>query len=449
MSIPAAIPHNREAEEATIGCVLINPEVFTDLSFLKDADFYIHRNQFIWQAFSRLNAKSCPIDLLTVSDELDAMGLLSEVGGSAYVTSLFNSVPTSLNAESYGRMVEVESSRRQLIVAANKIAAIAYNASLTADEAKELANNEITQISVASEVDVKNSFRNAMSKVYDRAANNADRIAKGLPVITGIKTGLTDLDAMLLGIENEEYVLIAGRPGQGKTSLLFDIARHNVLEAGKNVAIFSLEMSDEEVARRFISQHAKVDSTKIKTGAMDTSEWTRFNKAVEKYQNGGTIFLFDISGLTPSQLRAKCLMVKRKYSLDLVLVDYLGLMNTSGTAENRTREIGEISRKMKVLVKELKCPVIAAAQLSRNSENRTDKTPILSDLRDSGDLEQDANCVIFVHHSDTASKAIIAKRRDGATGEVPLVYIKEFTTFRNATMQKFNPNERNDYSGGE
>lgn len=447
MSPQAAIPHNREAEEATIGCVLINPETLEDLHFLKDEDFHIHRNKFIWQAFARLNAKSSPIDVLTVSDELEAMGLLSEVGGSAYITSLIGVVPTSLNVENYGRMVEVESSRRKMLAAANKIAAIAYNTNLTADEAKELANNEITNIAVASEIDVKNSFKNAMSKVYDRAANNADRIAKGLPVITGIKTGLKDLDAMLLGIENEEYVLIAGRPGQGKTSLLFDIARHNVLSDGKNVAIFSLEMSDEEVARRFISQHSKVDSTKIKTGAMDGAEWLRVNKAVEAYENGGNIFLFDISGLTPSQLRAKCLMVKRQYGLDLVLVDYLGLMNTSGTAENRTREIGEISRKMKVLVKELKCPVIAAAQLSRNSENRTDKTPILSDLRDSGDLEQDANCVVFVHHNDNISKAIIAKRRDGATGEVPLVYLKEFTTFRDATMHKFNPNERNNYLG--
>lgn len=440
MNAQAVIPHNREAEEATIGSVLINPETFEDLHFLHAEDFYIHRNKFIWQAFARLNAKHSAIDILTVSDELETMGLLAEIGGSAYVTSLISAVPTSLNAENYARIVEAESSRRKMLAAANKIASNAYDTKLSADEAKELANNEITNISVASEKDVKNSFKNAMSKVYDRAANNADRIAKGLPVITGIKTGLTDLDAMLLGIENEEYVLIAGRPGQGKTSLLFDIGRHNVLKEGKNVAIFSLEMSDEEVARRFISQHAEVDSTKIKTGAMETYEWNRVNKAVEAYENGGNIFLFDISGLTPSQLRAKCLMVKRQYGLDLVLVDYLGLMNTSSTAENRTREIGEISRKMKVLVKELKCPVIAAAQLSRNSENRTDKTPILSDLRDSGDLEQDANCVIFVHHNDMTSKAIIAKRRDGAIGEVPLVYLKEFTTFRSATSKNFNPN---------
>jgi replicative DNA helicase len=444
-----AIPHSRESEEATIGGVLINPEIWFDLSFLAPADFYIHRNKFIWEAFIRLNDQRTPIDLLTVSDELERSGKLADVGGSAYITSLINQVPSSLNAESYGRIVERYSARRKMIAAANKIATAAYNTELSTEEAQEIANQEIAAASVSETGDEGDAFSRAISKVYDRAQANAEKTRLGQPIITGIKTGLVDLDQILLGIEDEEYVIVAARPGQGKTSLLFDIARHNVMERGNNVALFSLEMSDEEVARRFISQEAEVDSTKIKTGQLTSDEWKRVNDAIEKYGNGGRIILFDLSNLTPAQLRAKCLKAKRMYDIKLVVVDYLGLMSSGVNSENRTREIGYISRKLKNLTQELKVPVIAASQMSRGVEQRTDKRPVLSDLRDSGDIEQDANVVIFLYTKDettNVTEAIVAKRRDGKTGTASLAYRKEFTTFDSSSVRRFAPNERHSHT---
>ncbi|MBK8467711.1 MAG: replicative DNA helicase [Chloracidobacterium sp.] len=431
------VPHSRDAEEALLGSVLINPECYYDLNFLAPDDFYIHSNKWVWEAYSKLNDSRQPIDFLTVSEELERAGKLAEIGGSAYLTTLINKVPSSLNSESYARIIEGCSARRKMISAANKIATAAYNEQMTIAEAREIANREITSASEDRRNDEKESFVRAMSRVYDRAVLNAERTAKGLPIVTGIKTGLIDLDIQLLGVENEESVLIAARPGQGKTSLLFDIARHNVLRESKNVAVFSLEMSDEEVARRFLAQEAEVDSTKIKTGTMDQLEWSRFTNAMELYENSGQIFLSDVRGLTPAALRAKCLKLQRMYGIDLVVVDYLQLMSPGIRVENRNREVAYISRQIKLLTGELKVPIFSAVQMSRGVEGRADKRPVLSDLKDSGDLEQDANTVIFLHHDeykkDAPTEAIIAKRRDGATGSVNIVYRKQFTKFGNVT----------------
>ncbi len=438
---PSAVPHSREAEEATLGSVFINPECYYDLTYLVPDDFYIHRNKWIWEAFTKLNDSRTPIDLLTTSEELERAGKLEDMGGPAYLTSLINQVPSSINVEYYARIVEGMSSRRKMITAANKIASAAYNEQLTIEEAREIANREITSASEDKRDNEKDAFKLAMSKVYDRAVNNAERTEKGLPIVTGIKTGLIDLDLQLLGIENEESVLVAARPGQGKTSILFDIARHNALKEQKNVAIFSLEMSDEEVARRFLAQESEVDSTKIKTGAMEMNEWTRFTAAMELYENSGEIFLSDVRNLTPAALRAKCLKLQRMYGIDLVIVDYLQLMSPGIRTENRNREVAYISRQIKLLTGELKVPIISAVQMSRGVESRAEKRPVLSDLKDSGDLEQDANTVIFLHHDeykkDGFTEAIIAKRRDGATGSVNLVYRKQFTKFGDASKKSF------------
>ncbi len=439
------VPHSARAEEAILGGVFINPDALYDAETLQPDDFYIRRNRTIWEAFLALNSQGLAVDLLTVSEYLEKRGLLADIGGPAYLTELISHVPSSLNVGDYARIVEDYSARRKMISAANKIVQAAYSDTLTVEQARELANKEITEVQ-NGRIDEEGAFSGALSKIWDRASDNADRISRGEPVKIGIKTGISDLDGILLGIEDEESVIIAGRPGQGKTSLLFDIARHNILSEKKNVAIFSLEMSNEEVARRFISQHAKIDSNKVKTGSMTPAEWERFSNAIEIFENGGKIFLFDASNLTPAQLRAKCLRVKRQHGLDLVILDYMQLMSAGVRSENRTREIGYISRYIKLLVKEIKAPIISACQMSRAAEQRTDKRPILSDLRDSGDLEQDANCVIFLHREDQYSntnnttECIVAKRRDGQVGMVELIYRKEFTTFA-CKSYKFSPNE--------
>lgn len=431
------IPHSKEAEEATVGSVLINPDVLSELYFLKSDDFYIHRNRFIWGALQRLSDRRAPIDILTVAEELDKAGQLSEIGGSAYLTSLINQVPTSINAEHYGRMVEEQALRRKMIQAANHIATLAYKGG----DIEELVGefNQVATETIIRDAPESENLVDAMSAVYDKAFTNAEKLSNGKPINVGLTTGFKDLDAILLGIEDEENVLIAARPGLGKTSLLLDIAQHAALTLGKKVAIFSQEMSNEQVARRLIAKYAQIDTQKIKTGAMDVNEWTRFNSAIETYENA-SIFVMDTTGLTPAKLRAKCLQLKRTYGLDLILVDYLGLMSAGVKMENRTREMGYISRHVKLLNQELKTPIISAVQMSRAVEQRAEKRPVLSDLRDSGDLEQDANCVIFLYREnelDYETKVIVAKRRDGAVGECSLIYKPEYATFKNAFIQNF------------
>jgi replicative DNA helicase len=436
-SVPSAVPQSREAEEAVIGAVLINPDAYYDVAqFLTADDFYIHRNKWIWQAYDRLNENRTPIDLLTVSEEMEKVNLLADAGGSAYLTSLINQVPSSLNAESYGRIVEGHSVRRKLITAANKIATLAYNENtMSAQEAVEAASREVVSISTIKDNN-EDFFKNCISAVYDRAEKNAELTAQGKPIVTGIKTGLIDLDVLLLGIEKQENVVVAAMTGKGKTSLLFDIARHNVLKQKKNVAIFSLEMSGEEVARRFIAQEAQIESTKIKTGALSREEWIRFNETIELYENRGRIFLSDVRNLTPNTLRAKCLKLQREYGIDLVILDYLQLMSGGGNFANRALEVGHISRQNKILAGELDVPVISAAQLNRNVDQRAEKRPTLSDLKESSGIEQDANTVIFLHFDEYGKKdfteCIVAKRRDGPVGSVNLKYLKEFTTFRDS-----------------
>jgi len=436
-AVSLTVPHSREAEEAVIGAVLINPEVYYDIAqFLSAEDFYIERNKWVWQAYDRLNEKQIPVDLLTVSEEMEKFNRLAEAGGSAYLTSLINQVPSSLNAESYGRIVEGHSVRRKLLAAANKIASLAFKGTTSAEAAVEEASREIISISTKKESET-DFFKTCMSAVYDRAQKNAERTAQGKPIVTGLKTGLIDLDLLLLGIEKQENVVVAAKTGKGKTSLLFDIARHNVLKEKKNVAIFSLEMSGEEVARRFLAQEAKIESTKIKTGAMSREEWEKFNQTIELYENRGQIFLSDVRNLTPIALRAKCLKLQREYGLDLVIVDYLQLMSGGGNHANRALEVGHISRQNKILAGELDVPVISAAQLNRDIEKRDDKRPTLADLKESSGIEQDANTVIFLHFDEYSkmdfTEGIVAKRRDGPVGSVNLKYLKEFTSFRDAT----------------
>lgn len=435
------IPHSKEAEGAVIGSVLINPDILPELDFLKSDDFHVVRNRFVWGAFQRLSNRRAPIDILTITEELDKVGQLSEIGGSAYLISLINQVPTSINAEAYGRIVEEHSIRRRMIQAANQIASLAYKGGDIDELVGEL--NQVITETIVRDAPENENLADAMSVVYDKAFINAERLNRGESINVGITTGFKDLDAILLGIESEESVLIAARPGQGKTSLLLDIGKHAALNLGKKVAIFSQEMSNEQIARRLIAKYAHIDTQKIKTGAMDVNEWTRFNSAIETYENA-SIFVMDTTGLTPAKLRAKCLQLKRTCGLDLILVDYLGLMSAGVKMENRTREMGYISRHIKLLNQELKTPIISAVQMSRAVEQRAEKRPVLSDLRDSGDLEQDANCVIFLYRENDSTletNVIVAKRRDGAVGECTLIYEPKYATFRNAYVEKFGNEE--------
>ncbi|MBK9008526.1 MAG: replicative DNA helicase [Anaerolineae bacterium] len=446
---PAAstvVPHSREAEEAVVGAVFINPEVYYDVAqFLSADDFYIHRHKWIWESFTSLHEQRIPIDLLTVSNELDKRGQLGELGGPAYLTALVNQVPSSLNAESYGHIVEGHSIRRKMIDAANKIASIAYNEKTNVDDVMDEAEKAVFNVSERRLKHDLQPISNVLSEYYDRI----DTLAKRPDKIVGVPTGFIDLDKMLTGLQPSDLLIIAGRPGQGKTGFLLSIAKNAGLTHKKHVAIFSLEMSNEQVVQRLIAQETGIDSQRLRTGKLQENEWPLFTHSIEVF--GDThIYLDDTPAITPLQLRTKCRRLHLEFGLDLIIIDYLQLMGGDTRTDNRVQEVSYISRNLKVLARELNVPVLAAAQLSRAVEQRSDKRPVLSDLRESGSLEQDADIVMFIYRPDQYEKdtvkqnvaeIIVAKHRNGPVGSVELVFRGALAKFENAATRVFKPNE--------
>ncbi len=440
---PAApgIPHHREAEEAVIGAVLIDPEVYYDLAqFLQADDFYIHRNRWIWEAFARLHEQRIPIDLLTVAEELERAGHLAEVGGPAYLTALLNQTPTSLHAEAYGRMVEAASIRRRMLTAANQIAALAYNQQEGIENVLAEAEKSIFNVSERRLRRDVQPISQALSEYYDRI----DELARRPEDIFGVPTGFIDLDRILTGMQPSDLLIIAGRPGQGKSGFLLSVARNAALLHKKHVAIFSLEMSNEQVVQRLLAQETGIDSQRLRNGKLTEEEWPLLTHAIEVL--GDThIYLDDTPAITPLALRTKCRRLHKEFGLDLILVDYLQLMGGDTRAENRVQEVSYISRSLKALARELNVPILAAAQLSRAVEQRTDKRPVLSDLRESGSLEQDADVVMFIYRPDQYEKdttkqnvaeIIIAKHRNGPTGSVELVFLSHLAKFVDAATRR-------------
>ncbi|HLE91548.1 MAG TPA: replicative DNA helicase [Anaerolineales bacterium] len=441
-----SIPHNREAEEAVVGAVFINSEVYYDVAqFLSADDFYIHRHKWIWDAFTSLHEQRIPVDLLTVSDELDRRGQLGEVGGPAYLTSLVNQVPSSLNAESYGRIVEAHSIRRKMINAANRIASIAYDEQTNVNDVMDEAEKAVFNVSERRLKHDLQPISSVLSEYYDRI----DDLAKRPEEFFGVPTGFIDLDKMLTGLQPSDLLIIAGRPGQGKTGFLLSVAKNASLTHKKHVAIFSLEMSNEQVVQRLIAQETGIDSQRLRTGKLGDDEWPLFTHAIEVFSDTH-VYLDDTPAITPLQLRTKCRRLHMEFGLDLVIVDYLQLMGGDTRNDNRVQEVSYISRNLKILARELNVPVLAAAQLSRAVEQRSDKRPVLSDLRESGSLEQDSDIVMFIYRPDQYEKdtvkqnvaeIIIAKHRNGPVGSVELIFRSALAKFENAATRHMKFNE--------
>ena len=441
-SAPASqiVPNSREAEEAVIGSVMINPEAYYDVAqFLQADDFYIHRHRWIWETFTRLHERRTPIDLLTVSEDLDQLGQLAEVGGTAYLTGLISNVPTSLHAEAYGRLVEETSIRRRMLTAANDIAKLAYQENATVDSVMDEAEKAIFGVSERRSTRDLKSIQEVLNDYYERI----DQLSKRDEETVGVPTGFIDLDRMLGGLQPSDLLIVAGRPGSGKTAFMLSAAKNAAQRYKKHVAIFSLEMSNEQLVQRLISQETGIDSQRLRTGKLEEDEWPIFTHAIEVLSDT-KIFLDDTPSLTPLQLRTKCRRLHMEFRIDLVLVDYLQLMSSGLRSENRVQEVSFISRNMKVLARELNVPVLAAAQLSRAVEQRADKEPQLSDLRESGSLEQDADIVMFIHRpelyeKDTLKQNIaqikIAKHRNGPVGMVELVFRNNIAKFENAATK--------------
>ncbi len=429
-------PHSVEAEEAVLGSVLLNSDsLFEVASFLQPDDFFIVRNSWVWEAILRLHERNEQIDYVTVVEELRQQGRLDDIGGAAYITYLINHTPASIYAEAYGRIVERAAIRRRLLSAASEIAQLAHEESADINEVIDRAEASlfsVTERRLRKEIVPINI---AISEYYDRIEHLYEH--RGEPL--GVPSGFVDLDRLLGGLQKSDLIIVAGRPGMGKTSWLLSVAL-NAARARARVAIFSMEMSNEQIVQRLISSETGISTQNLRLGKLDEREWTLFVEATGSLSNV-RIFLDDTPAQSPIQMRTKCRRLYSEHGLDLIIIDYLQLMNSgTGRVENRVQEISFISRQLKQLARELNVPVLAAAQLSRAVEQRQDKRPQLSDLRESGSIEQDADVVMFIYreemyneNTDRPNQAdiLVAKHRNGPTGTVTLFFRKELTQFSN------------------
>lgn len=443
-SIDRLPPHSLDAEEAILGSLLIDPDAIYDVStFLYPDAFYKVQNKWIYEAMLSLNERREPLDLLTLTEELRKQEKLEDAGGEAYIINLVNAVPTSINAKHYGRLVEAASIRRKLISAASNIANLAY------DEAEDINvvidRSEQALFSVSEDRTTRDlvPIRQITREYLERIESLNER---GEDVI-GVPTGFTDLDRLLGGLNKSDLLILAARPGMGKTSLQNAIALTAATRYGKRVAIFNLEMSGEQLVQRMLSAETRIDSQRLRRGQLYEHEWPIFMEAIGRLSET-RIFIDDTPSITPNQLRTKCRRLYAEHGLDLIMIDYLQLMNSERSTNNRVMEISEISRGLKGLARELDVPVLAAAQLSRAVEQRQDKRPLLSDLRDSGSIEQDADIVMFIYRDEyynpdtterpNIAELNIAKHRHGPTGTIDLYWHSKLATFRNLQRQEIN-----------
>jgi replicative DNA helicase len=435
------VPHNREAEEAVLGSVLVNTEVYYDVAhFLSAEDFFLHRNRWIWEAFTGLQEQRLPIDILTVSEELERQGRLQDAGGPAYLTTLISNVPSSVHAEAYGRMVEEAATRRRLLEAANQIARLAFQSDALLEDIVNDAEKAVFGVSERRLTHQLQPLKQVLSEYYDRI----DYLARHRDETVGVPTGFIDLDRLLGGMQPSDLLIIAGRPGQGKSGFCISAAKNAAQLHKKHVAVFSLEMSNEQLVQRLLAQETGIDSQRLRLGDVRDDQWPLFTQAVSVLGEA-PIYLDDTPAITPLQLRTKCRRLHMELGLDLIVVDYLQLMTGDSRIDNRVQEVSYISRNLKALARELNVPVLAAAQLSRAVEQRADKRPVLSDLRESGSLEQDADLVMFIYRPDqyetdtlkqNIAEIMVAKHRNGPVGSVELVFRKSLAKFENAATRR-------------
>ncbi len=433
-------PHSIEAEEAVLGAILINQEALYDvISFLEPDDFFIVRHAWIWEAMLKIHERRDPLDYLTLTSELEQSGRLAEIGGAAYLLNLINKTPSALNVEGYGRIVERMSLRRRLIEAAGKIARVAHSDETDIDEVVGQAERAIFEVTERRLTNELIPLSQAVSQYFD----HIQYLANHHEEIMGVPTGFIDLDRLLGGMQKSDLLIVAARPGMGKSSWLNSVLM-NAARQGSRVALFSLEMGKEQLVQRFISGETNIPSHRLRQGHLDERDWNAFVAATQRLSEL-PIFLDDTPALGTHDLRTKARRLHLEYGLDLIMIDYLQLMTTPYRSENRVQEISYISRSLKQLARELNVPVVAAAQLSRAVEQRTDKRPQLSDLRESGSIEQDSDVVMFIYREayynpetpeGNRAEIIIAKHRNGPTGKVDLVFIPELTQFRSAATRR-------------
>jgi len=428
-------PQDVDAERAVLGSVLINNEaVFTAVEDLNAEDFYKPAHALVFTCMSELVAKSEPVDAVTLSALLKAKNQLEEAGGLAAILSLGEAVPTAANVKYYSDIVKRKSMLRRLINAATEIATSAYD-STDPEETVDLAEKSIFEIA-------KQKAQQGMAPVSEivvTAFKRIEKLAEEKRAVTGVSTGINDLDIKLSGLQPSDLVIVAGRPSMGKTAFSIGMGLHAAVETKKSVAIFSLEMSKESLVTRMLCSDGRIDSSKLRGGFLTESDWPRLGKAAGRLSES-RIFIDDQGNASVLEVRAKCRRVAAEFGLDLVVIDYLQLMRGSSAAQGREQEISEISRGLKTLAKELNLPVVALSQLNRGVEQRQDKRPGLSDLRESGAIEQDADVIMFVYRDEVynpetedrgVAEIIIGKQRNGPIGTSRCRFLHEYTRFDN------------------
>lgn len=438
-------PHSIEAEKRILGSLLLSNKSFDEIAgMLIEEDFYQPEHRILYRVIHTQIGKDSPIDMLTLTEKLSALALLAEAGGESYIYDIVGNTPSSGNIKAYAEIVKDRSILRKILTASAEISSLAYNPG--GKNSRDLLNEVEQKVFNISDKRAESDGMVRIADVLTTATDKIDELFQNGDTITGVPTGFTDLDEMTSGLHPGDLVIIAGRPSMGKTALMMNLVESAAITAKKPVIVFSLEMSSESLAMRMLSSLGRIDQSKIRTGKLTDDDWPRLTSAVSMLAEA-PLFIDDTPSLTPAEIRAKVRRIARKEGeLGLIVVDYLQLMQVPGIKDNRTLEISEISRSLKILAKEAKVPVIAGSQLNRGLEQRQDKRPMMSDLRESGAIEQDADLIGFiyrdeVYHPDTAEKGtaevIIGKQRNGATGKVKLTFLGKYARFENHVRDSY------------
>jgi len=432
-------PHSLEAEQAVLGGLMLAPEAWDRVADkLVEDDFYRRDHRLIFRAIAELSNKGMPCDAVTLGEWFESNGLAELAGGSAYVLQLANATPSAANILAYAEIVREKSVLRQLIDAGTEIAGDGFQPEgRSTQEILESAEQKVFRIAESGArgrkgfVAMRNAVKEAFQILHQRYENRG--------AVTGMPTGFTDLDEMTAGLQPADLIIVAARPSMGKTAFSLNMAEYAALKTKKAVAVFSMEMSASQLAFRLISSMGRINQQHLRTGDLQEEEWPRVTSAITLLSET-RIFIDDTPALSPSELRARSRRLKREHDLGLIVIDYLQLMQVPGNKENRATEISEISRSLKALAKELNVPVIALSQLNRSLEQRTDKRPVMADLRESGAIEQDADVIMFIYRDEYynqespdkgLAEIIIGKQRNGPTGTVKLTFLGQYTKFEN------------------
>jgi replicative DNA helicase len=433
-------PHNIEAEQSVLGSLLIDRDAIIRVaSYVRPDDFYFSANSTVYRAILDLYNRREPTDFVTLSDELERQGVLEEVGGIGYLSSLLNSVPTAVHVEYYGKIVERESTRRRLIDAGAQIVGIGYQNDVDAEDALDAAERTLFDVSQKRQT---KDFQ-SISDVLDRFFDQLDYLQQHRGEVVGVPSGFSDLDQLTGGLQRSDLIIVAARPSMGKSAFSLGLAYGAAVQHAKSVGIFSLEMSAEQLVQRLLSTETGVDSQRLRLGMIDDGEWDRISRAFGRLAEAN-IFIDDSANASIMDVRSKARRLQAEHGLDLVIVDYLQLMS-GRRSDNRVQEVSEITRGLKGLARELNLPVIALSQLSRAVETRADHKPMLSDLRESGSIEQDADIVLFIYRDEKYDEStekkgiaeiIVAKHRNGPVGTINLRFFERTARFADLELYR-------------